>query len=384
MKILFVNIMMGMYRGGGENFDLHLSRELFLLGHDIEFYYLQPVLQRQRLSLPSYAKTHPVRAPWLYLWTQHLHRMRLIGSLRGIRGFPRILGQAIFEVRTLYRLWRRRREEFVVHICGLSFLSMLATQILGNRVFLRFPGPPSLLMQIWCLKRTYGVIANGDAFEAIRRLAPRANLRRLDVGVDLTFFSKARSVGTLRTSLGLSKDSVLAIFVGRFVAIKNVGMLLRAFARLADRCTGLNLVLVGDGPDRADLESDASRLGLEDRVHFLGTLSGEHLWSCYAAADIFLLPSRYDNFPNVVLEAMAMELPVVATRVGGVPSQVDDGVTGFLVPSDDDKTMAERLFDLFSDKGLRISFGRAGLARIHERYDWRRTAELFLAWAVPK
>jgi glycosyltransferase involved in cell wall biosynthesis len=199
--------------------------------------------------------------------------------------------------------------------------------------------------------------------------------------VDLSFFSRDKSVGKLRNTLGLPEDKVLAMFVGRFVTIKNVAMLLRAFIRIATECPELNLVLVGDGPDRTDLQRDALRFGVGERVHFLGTLSGEHLRSCYATADIFLLPSRYDNFPNVVLEAMAMELPVVATRVGGVPSQVEHGVTGFLVPPDDDETMAKRILDLYCSEELRTFLGREGLNRIRGRYDWRRTAKLFVDWA---
>ncbi|MDH5525519.1 MAG: hypothetical protein OEY01_16235, partial [Desulfobulbaceae bacterium] len=169
MKCVFVNIMMGMYRGGGENFDLNLSRELAAQGHEIEFYYLQPLWGNTLLTLPNYCIPRPVRAPWLYLWTQYLHSLPLIGRLRGLRGLPRTIGQSIFELHTLLLLWRRRHERFVVHICGLSFLSMLATRLLGNRVFVRFPGPPSFGTQLWCIRNTYAVIANGDAFNSIQR-----------------------------------------------------------------------------------------------------------------------------------------------------------------------------------------------------------------------
>lgn len=378
MKFIFVNIMMGMYRGGGENFDLNLSRELTAQGHEIEFYHLRPLLGKTRFPLPDYCTSHPVRAPWLYLWTQYLQGLPVIGRLRGLRGLPRTIGQAIFELRTLLLLWRRRHESFVVHICGLSFLSMLATRLLGDRVFVRFPGPPSFRTQLWCLKNTYAVIANGDAFNSIQRRAPEANLIRLDVGINHAMFRKTDSIGQAREALGLPKDRVLALFVGRLVPIKNVSMLVRAMGHVAAARHDVDLVLVGDGPERRALEDESEHLGLTGHIHFVGNASGERLRACYTAADLFVLSSRYDNFPNVVLEAMAMELPVVATRVGGVTAQVEHGVTGYLVAPDDDRDMARHILVLAAAPEGRKAFGRTGAAIVHARHDWRKTAEKFI------
>lgn len=378
MKFIFVNIMMGMYRGGGENYDLNLSRELAAQGHEIEFYYLQPLIGKSQLLLPEYCTPRPVRAPWLYLWTQYLHSLPVIGRLRGLRGLPRATGQVIFELQTLLFLWVRRREGFVVHICGLGLLGMLATRLLGARVFVRFPGPPSFRTHLWCINNTHGVIANGDAFESIHRQAPGANLIRLDVGINRTTFTKTVTANRAREELGLPQDRILALFVGRFVSIKNVIMLVRALAHVAVARQDVDLVLVGDGPDRPILEREAERLGVARRIHFLGSASGERLRSCYTAADMFMLSSRYDNFPNVVLEAMSMGLPVIATRVGGVPSQVVHGITGYLVAPDDDGDMARQMLALATAPEAREKFGKAAEAMVCEKYDWRKTAESFL------
>jgi glycosyltransferase involved in cell wall biosynthesis len=349
MNFVFVNIMIGMYRGGGENFDLHLSRELAETGHDVEFHFLQPVFGSPRLALPAYGTSHPVRAPWLYLWTQRLHGLPVIGRMRGVRGFPRWLGQAIFEFRVLFRLWRRRHETFVVHICGLSFLSMLATRLLGQRVFVRLPGPPSFRMHLWCIKNTHGVVANGDAFDHIRRLVPEANLLQLDVGVDHSLFQRTGDRAAAREALGLPTGKVLALFVGRLIALKNVQMLIRAMMHVAKERADVDLAIVGTGPERESLEQ---------------------------------LSSHYDNFPNVVIEAMAMELPVVATRVGGIPSQVLDGRTGYLVAPDDDRGMATRILSLAREAGTRTAFGKEAASVARRRYDWARTAEHFTQFAT--
>ena len=377
MKFIFVNILIGMYRGGGENFDLHLSRELAGKGHEIEFHFLQPVFGSVRLVLPAYSTAHPVRAPWLYLWTQRLHSLPLIGRIRGLRGLPRWVGQKTFELRILFRLWRRRREEFVVHVCGLSFLSMMATRLLGDRVFVRFPGPPGLHLDRWCIRNTYAVIANGDAFNLIERKVPGANLIRLEVGVDHGVFHRTQERALARRSLGLPEDKILALFVGRLVAVKNVHMLLRAMDRVVRSSHDIDLLVVGSGPDREVLEQSSYRLGLRGRVHFLGEACGWRLRTCYAAADVFVLASRYDNFPNVIIEAMAMELPVIATNVGGIPSQVLPNETGYLVDPDDHEALAAKLTAMAADPAMRTSLGRRAAEIARERYDWSRTAASF-------
>ncbi|MDB0048179.1 glycosyltransferase family 4 protein [Burkholderiaceae bacterium] len=381
MKFIFVNILVGMYRGGGENYDLNLTRELASKGHEIEFYFLRPLLRGASLQLPEYCRAQPVRAPWLYLWTQRLHGLPLIGRIRGLRGLPRAVGQAFFELHVLFRLWQRRREDFIVHICGLSFLSMLATKLLGNRVFVRFPGPPSFRVHLWCLKHTYAVIANGDAYNCIQRLAPEANLIRLNVGVDHSLFQRTGRRESARQELGLPKGKLLALSVGRFVPIKNVQMLIRAMVRVATIRSDIDLVLVGTGPERARIERLVLDQGLKARIHFLNEARAERLRACYTAADIFVLSSHYDNFPNVVLEAMSMELPVIATKVGGVPSQVSIGQTGYLVGPNDDEDMAAQIVTMANKPDIRLAFGRLAAAIIRHQYDWGRTADYFIECA---
>jgi glycosyltransferase involved in cell wall biosynthesis len=383
MKIIFVNLMMGMYRGGGENFDLNLSRELAEMGHEIEIYHLHPLLGRIQLGMPDYSTPRPVRAPWLYQWTQYLHLLPLIGRMRGIRGIPRAIGQLFFELHTFFLLWRRRREDFVVHICGLGLLGMLATKVLGSRVYVRYPGPPSFRVHDWFINNIYGVIANGDAYNSILRRTPEANLIRLEVGVNLGVFTKECITERAREELGLPCDRILLLFVGRFVQIKNVAMLIRALSHIHSERQDIDLVLVGDGSEQVSLISQAENLGLAEHVHFIGRAKGERLKLSYSAADIFLLSSHYDNFPNVILEAMAMELPVIATRVGGVPSQVDDAITGYLVEPDDDRAMARCTLMLAADPEKKMMIGRAGAAIVRENYNWKKTAEIFLKHLLP-
>ena len=155
---------------------------------------------------------------------------------------------------------------------------------------------------------------------------------------------------------------------------KGIDVLLDACARLE---LPHRLEIYGDGPLRGELEAQAARLGVPARFHGFVDDMREHL----LATDVFVLPTRGDNFPISILEAMAYAVPVVSTRVGGVPEQVDDGVTGILVDPEDPAALADALTRLIADPVLRASFGRAGAQRALAEFDRsamaRRTLELY-------
>jgi glycosyltransferase involved in cell wall biosynthesis len=161
------------------------------------------------------------------------------------------------------------------------------------------------------------------------------------------------------------RDRPLIVAVGRLKAPKDFLTLVRALGRLeADSFTA---VIVGEGPDRARLEEEIRSLGLAESV----TLAGERrdVPELLAAADIFALASSSEGMPVSVLEAMAAGLPVVASRVGGLPEQVVDGVTGVLVEPGDPEDLAEALAGLVADRELRRRLGAAGRARAEQAFD---------------
>jgi glycosyltransferase involved in cell wall biosynthesis len=134
--------------------------------------------------------------------------------------------------------------------------------------------------------------------------------------------------------------------------------------------------LIGDGPLEEKLRVQAGRLGLTGRVHFRGF--SENPAAALAGAQIFVLASRSEAFPYSILEAMRAGLPVVATRVGGVPEAVVEGETGFLIPSGDPSVLADRLARLITDAALRARFGQNG----RERYLRRFTFEQMFAKTI--
>jgi glycosyltransferase involved in cell wall biosynthesis len=158
------------------------------------------------------------------------------------------------------------------------------------------------------------------------------------------------------------KTPIKAVTVGRLIPLKRVDGLLEALKELPD----LGLVVVGDGPERLRLERRARELGVSDRVYFAGQRSKKEALGLMAACDLFVLNSVHEGLPHVVLEAMALGLPVVATAAGGTPEVVRDGETGVLVPGRYG-TLGASLSALARDPALRRRLGRAARQWIGER-----------------
>jgi glycosyltransferase involved in cell wall biosynthesis len=160
-----------------------------------------------------------------------------------------------------------------------------------------------------------------------------------------------------RRSLDLLPDEPVVLYAGRLLRIKGVHHLLGAFLRVLARFPLARLLIVGDGEEGQDLQTSARRLGLGPRVAFLGSLPHEDVIRCMRAADVFVLPSLVESFGIVLLEAMSCGLPVVASRVMGIPYLVEDGLNGFLVPPTDEEVLADRITALLSDPDLRARMG---------------------------
>ena len=161
---------------------------------------------------------------------------------------------------------------------------------------------------------------------------------------------------------------VRLLYVGRLRLRKGVEILLRALAVLAPRRPELRLVVAGDGEHRAALERLTSRLGIGDRVHFAGRADGAEVRAWMATAAALVVPSIYEGMPLVVLEAMDAALPVVASRVSGMPEVVVDGETGRLVPPESSGALAAAIEELLADPEEARRMGERGRARLDGRY----------------
>jgi glycosyltransferase involved in cell wall biosynthesis len=182
-------------------------------------------------------------------------------------------------------------------------------------------------------------------------------------GVNLDQFSKGAKQGTRkREELGIPTDSLVVGYVGWLIPIKGVTYLLDAMAEVVQRHPNSLLVLAGKGDERGGeeikLKEQVENLRLDDNVRFLGWRSDvDAIMGCF---DIFVLPSLNEGMGRVLVEAMAAGLPIVASRVGGIPDLVKDGQNGLLVPAEDASALAKAISDLLSDKERRNRMGEAG------------------------
>jgi glycosyltransferase involved in cell wall biosynthesis len=201
---------------------------------------------------------------------------------------------------------------------------------------------------------------------------PRELVEILHNPVDLGRFrpgtANSRSAG--RAELGLAQDASVVICVARFDPVKGVDVLLEAWPEVVSMNRRSTLLLAGDGPLRESLEQQARALGITESIRFLGYRSDVE--SLLHTADICVVPSRSEGLSLAAVEAMASGLPVVASRVGGIPEVVEDGRTGLLVEAENPKALASAITRLLGDTPLRIrlaaSAGRAAQAYDIEAY----------------
>jgi glycosyltransferase involved in cell wall biosynthesis len=180
-----------------------------------------------------------------------------------------------------------------------------------------------------------------------------------------------------RRRLGLCGDGPIVGVTARLVAQKGVDLLLDAFGAVAAAVPDTRLCVVGDGPLRDALERQAGRLGLAGRVRFTGWLA--HAGALMPACDLMVVPSRFEGFGLVALEAMAARRPIVAARVDALAEIVADGTTGRLVPAGDAPALAAAVIELLRDPARARSMGEAGYARLVERFSVGRMADQTLA-----
>src|SRR5574337_908294 len=176
---------------------------------------------------------------------------------------------------------------------------------------------------------------------------------------------------------GASADPPAILTVAHMYPRKNLGLLMKAYARLRDAGVPFQGWVVGQGPCRRAWERLRDSLGLQDSVTFLGTIPRRELVERYRRAAIFCLPSRREGFGIVFLEAMACGKPVVAARVAAVPETVLDGETGLLVDPEDPEALARAMLSLLGDPEHRRAMGEAGRRRV-EQYRADRVAQSFL------
>lgn len=226
-----------------------------------------------------------------------------------------------------------------------------------------------------CLSRYDRVICVSDD---LYRSCLQSNVRPqacelIENAIDTEQFRRRCSVPIAKQRLGLDPQRRLIGAVGRLSPEKGFDVLIAAVKRLHEEGCNADLVILGEGDDRPRLESQLAALGLQNHVRLLGYQSDAH--SYYEAFDVFALSSFREGLPNVVLEAMALETPVVSTEVAGVPNVIANGQNGLLVPPGNVLAMAGALRRVLADDDLRHHLAAKGRTIIEQRFCFQRRME---------
>lgn len=174
------------------------------------------------------------------------------------------------------------------------------------------------------------------------------------------------------------------LFVGRLAAVKGVPVLFEALQNVLKTHPNVHLTLIGDGPERAELEAKSVRMGLAPALTFAGYKSQDEVANALGAADVFVLPSFAEGVPVVLMEAMAAGLPVIATTVGGVGELVTHGESGLLVPPGDWRALANALCNLLADPERRADMGVVGAAKVAAEFESMAEAHKLVALLTEK
>jgi len=239
------------------------------------------------------------------------------------------------------------------------------TTLHGTDITLVGSDPSFADVVAFSIEQSHGVTAVSESLkrDTVEKLGIRHDIRVIHNFLDCQRYRRTVDAD-LRARLVKGADAVV-MHVSNFRPVKRVDRVLETFIRIRE-CVNARLVMVGNGPDRAELERSARNQGVADMVDFVGERLD--IVALLSAADVFLLPSSQESFGMSAMEAMACGTPVVASRVGGLPEVIDDGDTGFLCDEDDTSAMAARAIELLTDAALHERMASAGAAVVRTRF----------------
>jgi glycosyltransferase involved in cell wall biosynthesis len=220
------------------------------------------------------------------------------------------------------------------------------------------------------------VCVSEDLYHRCRAIGvPEDRCELIENGIDLEEYSRRQNPAEARRRLGLRNDRLLLGAAGRLSPEKGFDLLIRACDQLLREGLDFELIIVGEGDEWQALQALISQLGREDRIHLAGYRSAMQAW--YETLDVFVLSSVREGLPNVLLEAMALEVPVVATCIAGIPRLVHHEHNGLLVEPGDPGQLAAALRRLLREPELRRQLGKACRETVAARYSFAARMDKF-------
>jgi glycosyltransferase involved in cell wall biosynthesis len=296
----------------------------------------------------------------------HVHRLP--------RPAIRLAGAFVFWMNTFGTIRRIRPDIVHSQSLGVAVSALISKRVLKIPYVVWGQGSDVHLPD-WSTNRfSRTVIKNADAAIALTedmRQAMRARYER-----EIAIVPNGIELGDRRTGLSMQKTGGFErriICVGRLYPVKGIQYLIQAMARIHGEMPGARLTLVGDGTERGELEDLVDRLGVRECVTFTGRVPHEEVRGYLDRADVFVLPSLSEGLPLTILEAMASGLPIVATKVGGVPDIVDEGMNGYLVEPRNPDEIADRVSMLLRNDVVRDEISARNRKKA-EQFGWDEIA----------
>ncbi|KKR14856.1 MAG: Group 1 glycosyl transferase [Parcubacteria group bacterium GW2011_GWC1_39_29] len=317
------------------------------------------------------------------------------GSEIAIKEIAKRLPDLLFEVITARFSHHNKKVEMLanirIHRVGLGYkFDKYLLPLLGYLKGRELSNDKEQMPTIRCLhayQASYGAMAirkilirKADSITAIsnylknfaEHVSRRNNVILIPNGVDLSIFKRDGLEGsTLKQSLGIKEEERIVITASRLVEKNGIGILLKAFALMQEKLDlKTRLIIIGDGPLRIRLEQAVNDLSLDRKVLMLGEIDHEELPRYLSMADVFVRHSLSEGLGNAFLEAMACDLPVIATPVGGIIDFIEDGKTGLLVEVNDIENLCTKMGQVLTDIELKRKLIESGKRLVVETYGW--------------
>lgn len=348
--------------------DKHLATETV--------YLKQTPLNKTLLTLVLLALQMPIRIIRM-AWAS-----TFLAMLKGPRSLKKALGYFVEAALLVHVAQQRNARHIHVHFANpAATVALIASRCGAVAYSLSIHGPDvfynvdSNMLREKLAGATFIRCISHYCRSQLCRLMPHRDWSKLHIvrcGIDPENFSPRPVPGN---------DIFKLLCLGRLTANKGQHVLIDACIRLKEAALPFQLTFAGDGEDRSFLEHHASALGLTTVVHFTGAVDQDRVKALYESADIFVLPSFAEGLPVVLMEAMAMEIPVISTCITGIPELVDSEKNGILIPPGNPEMLFEKIKLLMHQPGLRRSLGKQARNTVVAEYDLadncRRLADIF-------
>lgn len=375
MKILIVNRLMGIRRGGGEYFDYYIAQELQKMGCKVKFVIGNKLKNDDHFSLPEfdtvYISTLYLRDYYYWLERNKFRMIRKVASL--ILDFDLYL----FEKKVFNYLRTEDKFDFdIVQLCGLWRLGSWIEKKLKIPTSIIWHGEPPK-RGIKYARRCSSHVGIGAAYPKVRDYID-SNALQLEPGINVNFFTHSQK-SKIRDLLDLDENSVVFIFVGRLIPVKNLPFMLEGFYEVLKENSKVHLLIVGDGPGKKSLMQFVKEKRMNKNVTFTGNIQRDKIVDYYSAADVFIMTSKYESFPLVVLEAMSCSLPLIVSSIGWLPKLIKDKENGKVIDADDICSLKEALLFVADNKSWREEVGKRN-RNIAIEYSWKKSASKLLSF----